>query len=653
MKKLRKIKRFIKNNFIQIFSVLGIFIIFGFLFHSNVIDFQANILNSKTSAPFNGTVYPIQKTPNWVKLSTQEWSFDYTAIPLDKFIDFPFYNPSELTIPFASLNFKNSNDALIRNKQVTFSTPYMGNYKLDGKEYAGSHLAVDIKVPMNTPVYAVANGVVVKANNEPSGYGNNVVLRHDDVPSLENDNITTTYFSGYAHLNTFIVNVGDLVSKGQLIGYSGRSGTATTPHLHFQIDNSNAPWHLYWPYTSKEASDAGLSFWNAVDAGLGQDKAIKSTINPLLWVQKYLSGSVNNTVITDNEVKVENTVNQNDDKLLNVITPPQVDQSDRSASNSDREVSNIITQPTINVKPEEKIFDHFVLNYEKSFIVGNSINIELRAIDKNGELFSDFKPVNDIYVNIENGSAKLAKSYLNAHDFKGGIANLNIDPLASFGLKIGFTYLDNKFTTDVLQAGTFKDLNLNDSSLVAINFLRDNGVIKGYPDGTFKPDNNISRVEALKMIYEGLQKDSNVKGVLEFSDTNSNEWYSKYVLAAQREGIVIGYPNNLFKPANSITKAEFLKMLLSSAGYNLNHVDRNVKPFEDVNLNDWYIDVVSIAKDKNLLDTSTNFFRPNAPITRREVAELIYRTVSILSTGKDKYQNIVANSEDVYRFYRQ
>lgn len=652
MKKLRKIKSFIKNNFIQIFSVLGIFIVFGFLFHSNVMDFQANILNSKTSEPFNGTVYPIQKTPNWVKLSTQEWSFDYTAIPLDKFINFPFYNPSELTIPFSSLNFNNANDALIRNKQVTFSTPYMGNYKLDGKEYAGSHLAVDIKVPMNTPVYAVANGVVVKANNEPSGYGNNVVLKHDNVPSLENESVKTTYFSGYAHLNTFIVNIGDLVSKGQLIGYSGKSGTATTPHLHFQIDNSHAPWHLYWPYTSKEARDAGLSFWGAVDAGLGQDKAIKSTINPLLWVQKYMSVDVNNDVNDDNENKVEITDDQGKNESLNVITPPQVDQSDNTVSNNNQEASNVITQPTINVKPEEKLFDHFVLNYEKSFITGNSINIELRAVDNKGQLITDFKPVNDIYVNIENGSAKLLKSYLNSQDFNGGIANVNITPLASFGLKVGFTYLDNKFTTDVLQAGTFKDLNTNDSSLVAINFLKDNGVIKGYPDGTFKPDNAISRVEALKMIYEGLQKDSGVKGVLEFSDTNSNEWYSKYVLAAQREGIVIGYPNNLFKPSNNVTKAEFLKMLLSSAGYNLNHVDRNVKPFDDVNLDDWYIDVVSIAKEKNLLDSSTNLFKPNSPITRREVAELIYRTVSILSTGKDKYQNIVANSESIYKFYR-
>jgi murein DD-endopeptidase MepM/ murein hydrolase activator NlpD len=73
-----------------------------------------------------------------------------------------------------------------------------------------------------------------------------------------------------------------------MLGRVGITGITTTPHLHFQIDTGDAPFHPYWHFTSQEAKTAGLSFYEAVNTGLGKEKAIKYTIHPMTFLHTYL-----------------------------------------------------------------------------------------------------------------------------------------------------------------------------------------------------------------------------------------------------------------------------------------------------------------------------------------------------------------------------
>lgn len=95
--------------------------------------------------------------------------------------------------------------------------------------------ALDFKMKKGTKIYAARGGIVVRAkedgdrgglNKKYRPYGNNIIIQHADSSR-----------SGYWHLQKdgAVVNVGDTVKQGQLIGYSGKTGYTLFPHLHFLV----------------------------------------------------------------------------------------------------------------------------------------------------------------------------------------------------------------------------------------------------------------------------------------------------------------------------------------------------------------------------------------------------------------------------------
>ena len=86
------------------------------------------------------------------------------------------------------------------------------------------HAGLDFAMPVGTPIYATANGVVLSAGIQP-GYGHMVEIRHN-----------FGFGTRYGHLNgKYAVKQGDFVKKGDIIAYSGNSGLSTGPHLHYEI----------------------------------------------------------------------------------------------------------------------------------------------------------------------------------------------------------------------------------------------------------------------------------------------------------------------------------------------------------------------------------------------------------------------------------
>src|SRR3970040_1084662 len=86
------------------------------------------------------------------------------------------------------------------------------------------HEGMDFTSKTGTPLYATGDGVVAKADNTASGFGNHIVIRHG-----------FGYETLYAHLSKYKSRAGQRVKRGDVIGYGGSTGRSEGPHLHYEV----------------------------------------------------------------------------------------------------------------------------------------------------------------------------------------------------------------------------------------------------------------------------------------------------------------------------------------------------------------------------------------------------------------------------------
>ena len=142
---------------------------------------------------------------------------------------------------------------------IILQPPLQGDFPITaGMVYpsGGNHGAIDYGCSEGTPVYAAASGTVVvsTAKRDSSGnyisYGEYIKINHGE-----------GFITIYAHLSKRIINSGDTVSAGQLIGYSGNTGNSTGPHLHFelQINGTQVDPRNYYGSNAEYGTDATSS----------------------------------------------------------------------------------------------------------------------------------------------------------------------------------------------------------------------------------------------------------------------------------------------------------------------------------------------------------------------------------------------------------
>jgi hypothetical protein len=179
----------------------------------------------------------------------------------------------------------------------------------------------------------------------------------------------------------------------------------------------------------------------------------------------------------------------------------------------------------------------------------------------------------------------------------------------------------------------FDDVPVNHPYYNAVIVLRYQGILNGYPDNTFRPEQPLNRVEALKLIFEVADIPlTNGIAQASFSDTETNAWYSGYLNKATYLEVVAGYPDGSFRPSDPVNAVEFLKMLLIAQKADLSNVNLMEIPYADVIPGQWYSKYVNYAKIHDLLQTSKeNEIFPAEPFTRGRAADTIYRYRNMLA----------------------
>ena len=209
----------------------------------------------------------------------------------------------------------------------------------------------------------------------------------------------------------------------------------------------------------------------------------------------------------------------------------------------------------------------------------------------------------------------------------------------SFNLQANFSVSYNAPVKAAFTSGEnpFPDTGITRLEGIAAAELQRRDVISGYPDGEFKGYNFVNRAEAAKFLLlarYGYVVD-NLSNNNQFPDVPSNAWYTKYVLKAAQLGVINGYPDGYFQPANTINTVEFLKMLTRTF-----ELKENLEyDYRDVPQNAWYTPYVGTISEYDLFPSrSSSSLNPSQLMTRNEVAVAIYQFL--------KYQNGTESPED-------
>jgi hypothetical protein len=204
-----------------------------------------------------------------------------------------------------------------------------------------------------------------------------------------------------------------------------------------------------------------------------------------------------------------------------------------------------------------------------------------------------------------------------------------------------------------LSFAAFSDVPNTNDNYVAITYLNERGVVKGYEDGTYKPDQLVNRAEALKVIFEGNEIEI-PESVQEtgFTDVNTEDWFAVYIVEAKNIGIISGNPDGTFAPGRNVNRAEFVKMILNTNNF-VKEKWENIKMFPDVPDDEWFTPYMNYAGQAGLITQDDNDnLNPGETIDRGEVAEIMYIMTVILNGANTQFLITQAETQmvqiDVY-----
>ena len=178
-------------------------------------------------------------------------------------------------------------------------------------------------------------------------------------------------------------------------------------------------------------------------------------------------------------------------------------------------------------------------------------------------------------------------------------------------------------------------INANTTFYAVYRNVADSAFVTGYGDGTVRPNQNVTRAEAVTMIVRGLGGyDENYYYGTSFPDITPSNWFANIIAYAKTQGIASGYEDGTFRPENPVTRAEAAKLLVVAAGLSLDATEN----FTDVPANKWYAPYVAALKAAGVANGYTDgTYRPDNQITR---AEMIALVVALTNNSLDEAQRI-------------
>lgn len=176
----------------------------------------------------------------------------------------------------------------------------------------------------------------------------------------------------------------------------------------------------------------------------------------------------------------------------------------------------------------------------------------------------------------------------------------------------------------------FSDVSISYWARPFIEKLAEKNVIKGFPDGTFKPDEPVTRAQFAAIVRQAFERNAS-RQYQGFADVPSNHWAQPAISKAYSTRFLSGYPDNLFKPNQEIPKVQALVSLASGLDLEPKAPPKQVlSSYKDAaDIPDYANQGITAATESGFVVNypNANFLNPNQQATRAEIAAFVYQAL--------------------------
>ncbi len=170
----------------------------------------------------------------------------------------------------------------------------------------------------------------------------------------------------------------------------------------------------------------------------------------------------------------------------------------------------------------------------------------------------------------------------------------------------------------------FYDVPATDADAIYVNLLVGRGIVKGYPDGGYHPNEGLTRAQAATVIVKaaGLSVDSDLTTL--FSDVDNNHWAKAYIATAAKAGYISGLPDGSYHPDEQLTRAQAISLILHLSKQPLTGV-KLPATLTDIDSTHWAAPYVAIGIASGMVGISSDGkqYLPDAPFSRISLAHAL------------------------------
>ncbi|MEA5466712.1 S-layer homology domain-containing protein [Leptothoe sp. PORK10 BA2] len=185
-------------------------------------------------------------------------------------------------------------------------------------------------------------------------------------------------------------------------------------------------------------------------------------------------------------------------------------------------------------------------------------------------------------------------------------------------------------TPAVAQAQSqFSDVSSSYWASQFITSLAAQNIIAGFPDGTFRPDEPVTRAQYAAMVRKAFNQ-TTIRNSTTFVDVSADFWAATAINDAYRMGFLSGYPNNVFQPNQNIPRAQVLVSLANGLNYQANNIASANIYRDSGSIPSYATTSIAAATEQRLVVNYPNVetLRPNQTATRADVAAFIYQALA-------------------------